>query len=141
MQKKMETTDEAATQMIVDLYKKSTCNQQTPIKTIIMNKDKTSDKEKVGKPASYSRVQGLERRFQFQLFQIFVFTGNIGILGNIGFGYGSIERHIIIKHNTIITGDLYLASVKALKLLNNTITNHQTVCRDLLWHFSAVTLP
>jgi hypothetical protein len=53
IQKKMETADEAATQMVADLYKKSTSNQQTPPKTITMNKDKKSDKEgKAGKPAS-----------------------------------------------------------------------------------------
>jgi hypothetical protein len=33
--------------------------------------------------------------------------------------YPRIERQIIIKHNKIITGDLYLASVTGLKLVNN----------------------
>jgi hypothetical protein len=43
--------------MVADLYKKATSNQQTPLKTITMNKDKKSDKEgKVGKPASYAMV-------------------------------------------------------------------------------------
>jgi hypothetical protein len=32
--------------------------------------------------------------------------------------YPRVERQITIKHNTIITGDLYLASVKALILVN-----------------------
>jgi hypothetical protein len=53
----METADEAATQMVTDLYKKAASNQQTPLKTITTNKDKKSDKEgKVGKPASYAAV-------------------------------------------------------------------------------------
>jgi uncharacterized protein (UPF0128 family) len=57
LQKKMETVDEAATQMVADLYKKATSNQQTPLKTITTNKDKKSDKEgKAGKPASYAAV-------------------------------------------------------------------------------------
>jgi hypothetical protein len=41
--------------------------------------------------------------------------------------YPRVERQIIIKHNTIITGDLYLASIKALKLVNNTMANHQDI--------------
>jgi hypothetical protein len=44
LQKKMETADEAATQMVADLYKKVASNQQTPLKTITTNKDKKSDK-------------------------------------------------------------------------------------------------
>jgi hypothetical protein len=41
--------------------------------------------------------------------------------------YPRVERQIIIKHNTIIAGDLYLASIKALKLVNNAMTNHQDI--------------
>jgi hypothetical protein len=41
--------------------------------------------------------------------------------------YPRVERQIIIKHNIIITGGLYLASVKALKLVNNAMTNHQDI--------------
>jgi hypothetical protein len=41
--------------------------------------------------------------------------------------YPRVERQIIIEHNTIITGDLYLASVKALKLVNNAMANHQDI--------------
>jgi hypothetical protein len=41
--------------------------------------------------------------------------------------YPRVERQIIIKHNTITAGDLYLASVKALKLVNNAMTNHQDI--------------
>jgi hypothetical protein len=57
MEKKMETADEAATQMVAGLYKKAASNQQTPLKTITMKKNKKRDKEgKAGKPASYAAV-------------------------------------------------------------------------------------
>jgi hypothetical protein len=53
----MEIADEAATQMVVELYKKATSNQQPPPKTTTTNKDKNSDKEgKARKPASYAAV-------------------------------------------------------------------------------------
>jgi hypothetical protein len=56
--------------------------------------------------------------------------------------YPRVERQIIIKHNTIITGDLYLASVKALKLVDNAMTNHQDIaCRRLSWHLPTVARP
>jgi hypothetical protein len=129
IQKKMEIADEAAIQMVADLYKKATSNQKTPLKTITMNKDKKSDKEgKVGKPAPYAAVAKSntpqntdvtsKNENQKQLEEP---KPTFEAL------YPRVERQIIIKHNTIITGDLYLALVKALKLVNNPMTNHQDI--------------
>jgi hypothetical protein len=129
LQKKMETADEAATQMVADLYKKATSNQQTPLKTITTNKDKKSDKEgKVGKPASYAAVA---KSNTSQNTNVTSKNENQKQLEEpkptFKALYPRVERQIIIKHNTIITGDLYLASVKALKLVNNAMTNHQDI--------------
>jgi hypothetical protein len=125
LQKKMETADEAATQMVADLYKKATSNQQTPLKTITTNKDKKSDKEgKVGKPASYAAVA---KSNTSQNTNVTSKNENQKQLEEpkptFKALYPRVERQIIIKYNTIITDDLYLASIQALKLVNNAMTN------------------
>jgi hypothetical protein len=115
--------------MVADLYKKATSSQQTPLKTITTNKDKKSDKEgKAGKPASYAAVAKTntsqntnvtnKNENQRQLKEP---KPTFKAL------YPRVDRKIIIKHNTIITGGLYLASIKALKLVNNAMTNNQDI--------------
>jgi hypothetical protein len=125
----METADEAVTQMVVDLYGKAASDQQTPLRTITTSKDKKSDKEeKAGKPAFYAAVAksntsqntNVTSKDENQK-QLEEPKPTFKTL------YPRVGRHIIIKHNTIITGDLYLASVKALKLVNNAMTNHQDI--------------
>jgi hypothetical protein len=125
----METADEAATQMVADLNKKATSNQQTPLKTITTNKDKKSDKEgNVGKPASYAAVA---KSNTSQNTNITSKNENQKQLEEpkptFKALYPRVERQIIIKHNTTITGDLYLASIKTLELVNNAMTNHQDI--------------
>jgi hypothetical protein len=124
----METADEAATQMVAYLYKKAISNQQTPLKTIATNKDKKNDKEwKAGKPASYAAVAESNTS---QNTNVTSKNENQKQLDEpkpaFKVSYPRVEQ-IIIKNNTIITGDLYFASVKALKLVNNAMTNHQAI--------------
>jgi hypothetical protein len=111
--------------MVVELYKKAASNQQNPLKTTT-NKDKKSDKEgKARKPASYAVVAKANNSQNTNI------TDNQKQLEEPKPTFKAlhprVERQIIIKHNTIITGDLYLTSVKALKLVNNAMTNHQDI--------------
>jgi hypothetical protein len=115
--------------MVADLYKKAASNQQTPLKTITTNKDKKSDKEeKVGKPASYAAVAKSNTSHNTNVTsknenqkQLEETKPTFKAL------YPREERQIIIKHNTIIAGGLYLSLVKALKLVNNAMTNYKDI--------------
>jgi hypothetical protein len=114
----METADEIATQMVTYLYKKATSNEQTPLKTTTTNKDKKSDKKgKVGKPVSYAAVV---KSNTSQNTNVISKNQNQKQLEEpkptFKALYPRVEWQIIIKHNIIITSNLYLTSIKALKL-------------------------
>jgi hypothetical protein len=94
-----------------------------------IHKDKKSDKKgKAGKLASYAAVA---KSNTSQNINITSKNDNQKQLEETKPTFKALypreERQIIIKHNTIITGDLYLTSVKALELVNNAMVNHQDI--------------